>query len=48
MTIGGHELHVLSLEDIVKSKTAANRPKDRAVLLTLEATLNASRTKKER
>ncbi|MGH7282145.1 MAG: hypothetical protein ACRELY_11515 [Polyangiaceae bacterium] len=44
--IGGHALHVLSLEDILKSKRAANRPKDRAVLPTIEATLRAKESKK--
>jgi hypothetical protein len=29
-----------SLEDIIKSKRAANRPEDRAVLDVLEATLD--------
>ncbi|HVH48026.1 MAG TPA: hypothetical protein VM925_37085 [Labilithrix sp.] len=43
--IGAHPLRVASLEDIVKSKRAANRPKDRAVLPVLEATLDAKREK---
>ena len=41
--IGGQSLRVACLEDIVKSKRAANRPKDRAVLPVLEATLDAKR-----
>lgn len=45
--IGGHFLHVASLEDILKSKRAANRPKDRAVLAILEATLDAKRREEE-
>ncbi len=45
--IDGHALHVASLEDIVKSKKAANRPKDRAVLPILEATLDAKRREEE-
>jgi hypothetical protein len=47
MEIGGHPLQVLSLDDILKSKTAANRPKDRAVLPTIEATLHAKRASKK-
>jgi predicted nucleotidyltransferase len=43
VVIDGHELRVLSLEDIVRSKAAANRAKDRAVMPTLEATLHATR-----
>ncbi len=39
--IGGHPLRVASLEDIVKSKKAADRPKDRAVLPILEAVIDA-------
>jgi hypothetical protein len=44
--LGGHPLQVMSLEDILKSKTAANRPKDRAVLPTIQATLHAKQAKK--
>lgn len=44
--VGGAPLLVLSLEDIIKSKTAANRDKDRAVLPTLKATLRARQAKK--
>ncbi len=39
MTIGNHRLWVASLADIVASKRAAGRPRDRAVLAVLEATL---------
>ena len=46
MTIGDGELLVLSLEDILKSKRAAGRPKDRAVLHVLEATLRAQKKAK--
>ena len=38
----GHIL-VASLEDVVKSKRAADRPKDRAVLPVLEETLRLAR-----
>jgi hypothetical protein len=34
--LGGATLHVASLSDIIKSKRAANRPRDRAVLEVLE------------
>jgi hypothetical protein len=44
--IGDSGLRVLSLEDIVKSKRAADRPKDRAVLPILEATLHAIEARK--
>jgi predicted nucleotidyltransferase len=44
--VGGTTVRVASLEDIVKSKKAANRPRDRAVLPPLKATLrNAKRRK---
>jgi hypothetical protein len=36
---GRHKLHVAALEDIIKSKVAANRPQDRAVLPVLRRTL---------
>lgn len=45
VSVGEHSLRVASLEDIVKSKQATNRPKDRAVLPVLEATLDARRKK---
>jgi hypothetical protein len=47
MKVGAHELQVLALEDILKSKRAADRPKDRAVLHVLEATLRARRAKEK-
>jgi hypothetical protein len=44
---GAETLLVATLADILKSKRAANRPKDRAVLETLEATLDeAQKTSK--
>lgn len=50
--IGEQPLRVAALSDIVASKTAANRPSDRAVLDILKATLNeensASETKAEK
>jgi hypothetical protein len=42
-TFGGHPLRVASLEDIIRSKQAADRPQDRAVLPLLRATLRESR-----
>ena len=38
--VGGQELHVASLADIVASKRAANRPRDLAVLAILENALD--------
>ena len=38
-----HELHVAALEDIIRSKAAADRPQDRAVLPLLRKTLRESR-----
>ncbi|MBX3186593.1 MAG: hypothetical protein KF819_06245 [Labilithrix sp.] len=43
LLIGETTLLVAALEDILKSKSAANRPKDRAVIPVLEATLDAKR-----
>jgi hypothetical protein len=40
VAVGHTELKVASLTDIVKSKRAAGRPKDYAVLTVLEATLD--------
>jgi predicted nucleotidyltransferase len=40
---GAAELLVASLEDIIRSKAAANRPQDRAVLPILRRTLRESR-----
>ncbi len=46
LPLGTTSLLVSALADIVKSKSAANRPKDRAVLETLKATLDeAQKTK---
>jgi predicted nucleotidyltransferase len=45
MEFGGHPLLVADLADIIRSKRAAGRPRDRAVLLVLEKTLDE---KKER
>jgi predicted nucleotidyltransferase len=39
--VGGVQLQVASIEDIIKSKRLADRPRDRAVLPILEATLKA-------
>ncbi len=36
---GKHQLRVASLEDVIKSKQAANRPQDRAVLPILRKTI---------
>lgn len=36
---GAHELHVASLADVIASKEAADRPKDRAVLPILHEVL---------
>ncbi len=50
--IGGAPILVAALADIIKSKRAAHRPRDRAVLEILEATLeeakNTSRTTRRR
>lgn len=43
LTVDDFELRVLKLERVIKSKEAANRPKDRAVLEQLKATLAASK-----
>jgi hypothetical protein len=40
---GRHELLVAALEDIIRSKQAANRPQDRAVLPVLRRTLREAR-----
>lgn len=39
VTLGGADLLVADLRDIIRSKRAANRPRDRAMLSVLEATL---------
>jgi len=43
MNFGGHVLLVADLADIIKSKRAAGRPRDRAVLEILEKALNESK-----
>ena len=43
-SIGGHPLRVASLEDIVRSKKAANREKDLAVISILERTLHEEKS----
>ena len=43
MDVAGHLVRVLSLEDLIRTKRAAGRPKDLAVLPTLEATLQMQR-----
>ncbi len=43
MTIGGESLMVAALGDVIRSKEAANRPKDRAVLPILRDTLAVKR-----
>jgi hypothetical protein len=40
---GDGRLHIADLGDVIKSKKAANRPKDRAVMPMLEATLREKR-----
>jgi hypothetical protein len=39
VTFGRHALNVASLEDVIRSKAAADRPQDRAVLPILRKTL---------
>jgi hypothetical protein len=39
MLVGGHHLWVASLADIIASKRAVGRPRDKAVLEILEETL---------
>lgn len=41
---GDHELRVASLADVIRSKQAADRPEDRAVLPLLRRTLREKRT----
>ena len=43
ITLRGHEVDVLSLEDLIAAKSFADRPKDRAVLPLLRAVLEESR-----
>ena len=39
MDVAGHTVKVPALEDLIRTKRAAGRPKDLAVLPVLEATL---------
>lgn len=43
MEVAGHLVRVLSLEDLIRTKRAAGRPKDLAALPHLEATLQMQR-----
>lgn len=43
IVLRGHEVDVLSLEDLIAAKSFADRPKDRAVLPLLRAVLEESR-----
>jgi len=43
---GGHPLYVATLEDIIRAKQAANRPKDVAVLPILNLTLEEQQRQK--
>ena len=45
MEVAGHTVKVLALEDLIRSKRAAGRPKDLAVLPVLEATLQMLKEK---
>jgi hypothetical protein len=45
VSFGEHKLMVACLEDIIKSKRAANRPRDIAVLDVLQETLDEQRKK---
>jgi hypothetical protein len=46
MTIGGHPVAVASLEDIIRSKEAANRPKDQRTLPVLRQLLEEVRKRR--
>lgn len=46
-TIYGHEVHVLSLDALIRSKRAAGRPKDLLVLPELEALREVLESKKD-
>jgi predicted nucleotidyltransferase len=48
MQIGSVSIDVASLEDVIKSKRAANRKKDQAVLPILEDTLAVNNARKKR
>ena len=43
LDVAGHPVKVLALEDLIRTKRAAGRPKDLAVLPLLEATLQMQR-----
>lgn len=43
MEVAGQPVDVLSLEDLIRTQRAASRPKDRAALPILEATLQRLR-----
>lgn len=45
MTVADHKVKVLALEDLIRTKRAAGRPKDLAVLPVLEATLQTLQEK---
>jgi hypothetical protein len=44
---GGHKLLIATLADVIKSKRAAGRPRDKAVLDILEKTLEQQKDNKE-
>jgi hypothetical protein len=44
LDIGGEKILVAALSDIIASKRAANRPRDRAVLDALTRTLKGQKT----
>lgn len=46
LDLGGAQLQVAALEDIIKSKAAAARPRDKAVLPVLERTLREKKRTK--
>ncbi len=47
VSFGGHTLLIATLADIIKSKRAAGRPRDKAVLDILEKTLEQQKDDKE-
>ena len=47
MAVAGHTVKVLALEDLIRTKRAAGRPKDLAVLPVLEATLQMLQEKSD-
>jgi predicted nucleotidyltransferase len=47
VSFGGHKLLIATLADIIKSKRAAGRPRDKAVLDILEKTLEQQQDDKE-